>query len=365
MDLKLTEEQIAVRDAFAALFRDESPPSRVRSAEASGFDEPLWHLYVSVGALGVGVPPELGGDGGGLLDLALVAEEAGRRLASIPFVEAAAGARLLARLGAGELLAPVLDGSRIIAIATGTGPLERQVLSSGAIAHAALVLAGDSVRYVPRPAGLSSLPAANVGALPLARWTGAGPGTPLAEAGASRAVSERTVSERTVSERALFERALDEVRVLRAAALAGLAAEAITIGARYAATRHAFGQPIGAYQAVAHPLADAVTATDGARLLTWKACWALDAGRANGPELAAMAFAFAAETAFHAAQHSLHVHGGYGFTQEYDIQLYYRRAKAWATVFADPRRELLTVADRRFGPAVIAGEQAAVAAGSS
>jgi alkylation response protein AidB-like acyl-CoA dehydrogenase len=347
MDLKLTEEQIAVREAFAALFRDESPPSRVRSAEASGFDEPLWHLYASVGALGVGVPPELGGDGGGLLDLALVAEEAGRRLASIPFVEAAAGARLLARLGDGKRLAPVLDGSRIIAIATGTGPLERQVLSSGAIAHAALVLAGDSVRYVPRPAGLSSLPAANVGALPLARWTGAGPGTPLAAAGASRAV---------------FERALDEIRVLRAAALAGLAAEAITIGARYAATRHAFGQPIGAYQAVAHPLADAVTATDGARLLTWKACWALDAGRADGPELAAMAFAFAAEAAFHAAQHSLHVHGGYGFTQEYDIQLYYRRAKAWATVFADPRRELLTVADRRFGPAVTAGEQAAVAA---
>jgi len=62
-----------------------------------------------------------------------------------------------------------------------------------------------------------------------------------------------------------------------------------------------------------------------------------------------MAFVFAAETAYHAATHSLHVHGGYGFMEEYDIQLYYRRAKAWAAAFADPRRELLTVADRRFG----------------
>src|SRR5258707_10167597 len=115
MDLKLTEEQIAVREAFAALFRDESPPSRVLIAEASGFDERLWHLYVSVGALGVGVPPDLGGGGAGLLDLALVAEEARRPLASIPFVEAAAGARLLARRGDGERAAPVLDGSRIIA----------------------------------------------------------------------------------------------------------------------------------------------------------------------------------------------------------------------------------------------------------
>jgi alkylation response protein AidB-like acyl-CoA dehydrogenase len=64
-----------------------------------------------------------------------------------------------------------------------------------------------------------------------------------------------------------------------------------------------------------------------------------------------MAFVFAAETAYQASQHSLHVHGGYGFTEEYDIQLYYRRAKAWAVAFADPQRELLVLADRRFGPA--------------
>jgi alkylation response protein AidB-like acyl-CoA dehydrogenase len=75
----------------------------------------------------------------------------------------------------------------------------------------------------------------------------------------------------------------------------------------------------------------------------------LDAGHPDGPALAVMAFAFAAETAYQASQHSLHVHGGYGFTEEYDIQLYYRRAKAWVTAFADPRREVGTLADRRFG----------------
>ena len=53
-----------------------------------------------------------------------------------------------------------------------------------------------------------------------------------------------------------------------------------------------------------------------------------------------VAFVFAAEMAYQASQHSLHVHGGYGFTEEYDIQLYYRRAKAWAVAFADPRHEL-------------------------
>jgi alkylation response protein AidB-like acyl-CoA dehydrogenase len=104
------------------------------------------------------------------------------------------------------------------------------------------------------------------------------------------------------------------------------------------------------YQAVAHPFADALAALDGARLLVAKACWAVDFERADAPALATMGFVFAAETAYQAANHSLHVHGGYGFMEEYDIQLYYRRAKAWATAFADPRRELLTLADRCFGP---------------
>lgn len=149
-----------------------------------------------------------------------------------------------------------------------------------------------------------------------------------------------------------FERALDEVRLLLAASLVGLAARAIEIGSAYARERFAFGAPIGTYQAVAHPLADAVTANDGAQLLVRKAAWALDEQLAIGPELAAMAFVFAADGAISASQHSLHIHGGYGFMEEYDIQLYYRRAKAWPLAFADPTRELLTVADRRFGAAV-------------
>ena len=64
-----------------------------------------------------------------------------------------------------------------------------------------------------------------------------------------------------------------------------------------------------------------------------------------------MAYVFAAKMAYAATQHSLHIHGGYGFTAECDIQLYYRRAKAWVTAFADPERELDVVADELYGPA--------------
>lgn len=150
--------------------------------------------------------------------------------------------------------------------------------------------------------------------------------------------------------KAAFRRACDDVRLLRAAALLGLAAEAIDMGADYARGRLAFGVPIGTYQAVAHPLADAVTANDGAQLLIRKAAWALDEGLPTGPILACEAYVMAAENAQFAAQHSLHIHGGYGFMEEYDIQLYHRRAKGWAAAFADPAQELVVLADRLYGP---------------
>lgn len=340
MDLHLSQEQRAVSETFAALFRKESTPQRVRKAESSGLDKALWRRYAEVEALGIGVPSECGGADGGLLELTLVAEEAGRRLAPIPIAETAAAARLLGRLQEKELLGSILTGSIIVSLATRSGPVRDQLLVDGAIADAVLAFDRQTLRYVVRPDGQPTIPRRNLGGLALARWDPHGESRSLA--GGEQA-------------RAEFAAALDEVRVLRAAALIGLAEEAVSIGAEYAKVRHAFGQPIGMYQAVAHPFADALSALDGAQLLVRKACWALDSGQADGPALASMAFVFAAETAYQATQHSLHVHGGYGFTEEYDIQLYYRRAKAWAVAFADPRRELLLLADRRFGPVLAKG----------
>ena len=340
MDLRLSDEQRAVRATFAALFRKESSPQRVRIAESTGLDRGLWRSYGAVEALGIGIPSDYGGSDGSLLELALLAEEAGRRLAPIPVAETAAAARLLARLGEKELLAPVLNGSSIVSLATHSAPVGDQLLVDGAIADAVLALDGDCLLYVPRPDGQPTIPRRNLGGLALARWDIRADSPSLVEGEQARVE---------------FAATLDEVRVLRAAALVGLAREALRIGSEYTKVRQAFGQPIGMYQAVAHPFADALSALDGAHLLVHKACWALDGEQDEGPALAAMAFIFAAETAYQASQHSLHVHGGYGFTEEYDIQLYYRRAKAWAVAFADPRHELLVLADRRFGPALSGG----------
>jgi alkylation response protein AidB-like acyl-CoA dehydrogenase len=335
VNLELNDEQRAVREVFAGLFAKESPPERVRAAEPLGHDPALWQHIIATGALGVAVPEPAGGGGAGLLDLALIAAEAGRRLAPVPFAEPAAAARLLAACGAQALLDEALAGTLLVSLATRPGPLDLQVLTDGAVADVVVARDGGALVAVHRPDGVR--PVANLGSLPLARWGAGGHVDVLARGDAA----DRW-----------YDAALDEVRLLRAAALVGLAAEVIDIGAAYARERRAFGVPIGSYQGVAHPLADALVAKDGAELLVWKACWALDQALATGPALGAMAFVFAAETAYAAAQHSLHIHGGYGFMAEYDVQLYYRRAKAWVTAFADPRRELQVIADRTLGAAV-------------
>jgi alkylation response protein AidB-like acyl-CoA dehydrogenase len=150
--------------------------------------------------------------------------------------------------------------------------------------------------------------------------------------------------------------ALDEWRVLTAAALVGLATTALQLGVDYAKERHQFGVPIGSFQSIAHKLADAATVVDGARLLAREAAWAPAGSPADASALASMAFLFASRAAQQAAELSLHVHGGYGFMLEYDIQLFYRRAKAWPLVAGDPRRESRHLADQLFGPSRLAQE---------
>jgi alkylation response protein AidB-like acyl-CoA dehydrogenase len=148
---------------------------------------------------------------------------------------------------------------------------------------------------------------------------------------------------------------LEEWKLLTAAALIGLSREAVMMASAYACERIAFGQPIGVNQGVAHPLANDIIDIDGAELLLW---WTLrgvaDARPDAGAEVS-MLFWWAARTATRSVAHSLHTFGGYGLTNEYDIQLYNRRAKAWPLVLGDPEDELV-----RGGRRLFLGEAAAL-----
>jgi alkylation response protein AidB-like acyl-CoA dehydrogenase len=151
---------------------------------------------------------------------------------------------------------------------------------------------------------------------------------------------------------------LDEWKTLTAAALVGLGVAALDLAVSYVMSRRQFGVPIGSFQAVQHGLAGLPALLDGGRLLAHKAAWAGDRPGVRGvcdPDdnevtdfgaLASMAFVFASDAAAQATERSLHYHGGYGFAEEYDIQLYYRRARGWALIYRDPSRECVELAGR-------------------
>jgi len=341
MHVELSEEQQLLRETFAQLFAVESSPERVRAAEPLGFDVALWKQLASTGALGMRVPEAAGGDGTTLLDASVVAEEAGRRLASAPLIEAILAARLLAGCpdeAARDWLGRLLGGSSVVSLCLHPWQQEAPALvPAGAVADALVGLEDDRlVLRVRAPEPRADAPA-NLGSSPLAAWA-AGEG-------------ERLVLAEGEPARRAFAAALEEWKLLTASALVGLSREALEIAARYASERVQFDRPIGTFQAIAHPLADSVADVEGARLLIWKAIWAIARRQPDAAALVSMAYAWAAETATRAVARALHTHGGYGLSLEYDIQLYHRRGKAWPLVLGDPRDELLAAADRLWGRA--------------
>jgi alkylation response protein AidB-like acyl-CoA dehydrogenase len=339
MDLDPTDEQRSIVDVFGTLADRTCPLDQLRAHEPLGFAPQLWEQLVAVGAPGMAVPEAAGGAGASLLDLSLAVEALGRRLAPAPLVEHAVTARLLARAGA--LPAEVLDGARLATLAVRpTRDHVARLTPAGAVAEQVVALDGDDLVVITSSVG-ELVP--NLASAPLAH----------------RSVDPAAVGSRAVlasgpKARALHEQAVDEWRVLTAAALVGLGMGALALAVRYVTEREQFGVPIGSFQSIQHALADVAVALDGAQLLARKAAWETDAELDRAPELAAMAFLFCAERAQDATERALHYHGGYGFMEEYDIQLFYRRAKGWANVLDDPGREYDRLADLRYGAVAVA-----------
>ncbi len=336
MDLDLTPQQQDLVAAFRAFFLKESPPSTVRSAEPHGFDPSLWSRVAQLGGPAVGVPEGAGGGGAGLVDLVLIAEQYGASLAPIPLLEGMIAARVLARVGDSgrnaleRLTAPAPAVATVALTPVHQG--RARMVPAGAIAEFVIGLDGPDLVLI---SGDPPVGRRNLGDSPVADRSFGADRTLLASGSASLQ---------------LHATALDEWRILTAGALAGLGAAALGLGVEYAKQRKQFGVPIGSFQSIARDLADVATAVEGATMLAREAAWATEVGQTDAATLARMAFLFAGKTAQKASGVALHVHGGYGFTLEYDIQLYFRRAKAWSLALGDPRRGLQALADELFGP---------------
>jgi len=341
MNLGLSEEQALFRDTFARLFATESSPERVRAAEPSGFDAALWKTLADADALGLRVPEAHGGSGAGLFEAVLLAEQVGRHLASVPLLEGLVVTAVLARSDAPlaqGLLARALTGDAVVTIALRSLPNGApQLVPSGAVADAVVGLDGDALVLVTRgDEPVATL--ANLGDSPVGRWSlSSAPGG-----------GERVVLATGDDARRSFEAALEEWRLLTASALYGLARRALDIAAEYASERVQFDRLIGAFQGIAHPLANDVTDVEGARLLAWYAVWSIAQGTDDAAALIPFAFGWASHAATRSVAHALHTHGGYGLSNEYDIQLYHRRAKAWALIAGDPRDAFVLGAARKW-----------------
>lgn len=334
MDLRLTAEQEQLVGAFSALFAKQATTERVRAAEPVGFDKALWDQLLEIGVVAMAVPEADGGWGASLVDLALIAEQVGRSIAPAPVIEGQVAARLLARLGATDVLAPALAGERLVTLAVRpAAATAARFVPAAAVADDVIVRFGDRLVLVSLEGARS--PFGNLASMPVADVDLAG-AVELAAGGRAAAA---------------YEVAVDEWLALTAAALVGLGGRALELGVDYAKEREAFGVPIGSFQGISHRLADSAAALNGARLLAFEAAWAEAEEPGRFAELSASAFAFASETARDVTYRSLHFHGGYGFMMEYDLQLYYRRARGWPGVFGEPGVAYRRAADRRYGPA--------------
>ncbi len=320
IDYSLSEDHQALQAAYRDFFKTRCSIEIVRAAEESGFDKSLWERLCGMGATTMALPDSVGGDGATLVDLTLVAEEVGRSLAPVPWIDHVCAARLLAGLGSVD--PDIVSGKQIAALdpqhdnVSGT-----RLIPIGSIADQIIVRDGEDVvrlTFDTRPTKVD-----NIGRLPMA-WVD------------PAAADTRAVLASGADALAHYQRALDEWRVLSAAALTGLVEETMTIAAEFAKTRYTLGVPISTLQGISHPLANIAITVQGGRNLARRAAWFLDNEPATRPELAPSAFVFMAEEASKAATMAVHVQGGLGVSAEAAATAYLVRARGWSLAGGDP-----------------------------
>ncbi|HEX7854630.1 MAG TPA: acyl-CoA dehydrogenase [Sphingobium sp.] len=334
MKLAVPDDSQPIQEMFERFFATESSPARVRAAEPVGFDPVLWRDLVGLEAPFMRLTAEVGGGGMSLFDTCLMMEQAGRRLASVPLAEAVVALRLLGEAGgdvAHSWIENVRGGETVLTLALATSVTgQAQLVPGGAVAKGVLHYDGAAL-FIER-LGMPLAAPETLG--------GAAIGLFVPGSGKHEIIAEGEEASR------LWRAGLEEWKLLTSAALIGLSREALGMGAAYAVERFAFGQPIGANQGIAYPLADDIMDADGAALLLWWTLRAIADGESDAAASVSMLYWWASRTATRSVAHALHTFGGYGLTNEYDIQLYHRRAKAWGITLGDPQTELIRGARR-------------------
>ncbi|HVT64458.1 MAG TPA: acyl-CoA dehydrogenase [Mycobacteriales bacterium] len=317
MNFDLSDEQRQLADAAADFFGSAASPSAARASLDGGAPiEPGRKAIADTGFAAITVAESAGGGGGSVLDLAVVAEQAGRVIAGPSLITAARAAVLLD--GHDELLAALADGSKAFAVVDGDGTATLDATTADtfiALRDGALVMGSGTV-------------------------------TERAPIDATRGLADVVIDDAqvVVPEASQWERARQVAQVVLAAEGLGTASKALEVAVDYAKQRVAFGRQIGSYQAIKHSLVDAFVGVEQLRSLVWWAAWTADEAPEELPMGAAAAKGMAAVVLENTAETLVQVHGGIGFTWEHDAHLYWRRAKVDRFLLGDDVEAFDTVA---------------------
>ncbi|MFN8625608.1 MAG: acyl-CoA dehydrogenase family protein [Candidatus Binatia bacterium] len=353
MNFEFSPEQESLRQTARGFLEEHSSLRVCRAVIESG--QPcagdLWQRVAGLGWLGATIPVEYGGAGMSYLELAVLAEEMGRVLAPIPFstsVYLVTEALLLAgspeqqrkylpRLAAGEAVG-------VLALAEGVGRSGTTNVSTrfvgGVLRGTKLpVLDGAAANFAVVSARgrkgvslvIADLDAAGVEVEGLRSFD---PSRSLAKLSFAAAPGEFLGGQGRGA--AVLEQVLDRAAVLLAFEQLGGASRAFEITRAFTLERYAFGRPIASFQALKHRLVDAWALIELARSSCYYGAWALSTNNAELSAAASVARLAASEAFVRMAEEMMQMHGGVGYTWEYDCHLFYRRAKLLAAALGAP-----------------------------
>jgi len=353
MNFEFNDDQRLLRDQARRFLLDKCPAEVVRQTLESDqpYDKVLWRKFADMGWLGAAIPEAYGGSGMGHLELCVLAEELGRALAPTPFASSiylaaealltagsevqkqiylpdlAAGAEIWC-LALSEGSRPATEGNIGTEVSGGKLTGEKLPVADGDIADRAIVVAREG---------------ASIG-LYIVDLNGAGVTRQTVDTMDPTRSQARLSFTNTGVEKLgtegwpLLERIQDRAAVMMAFEQIGGAQACLEMAKDYAMGRFAFGRPIASYQAIKHRLADMYIQIELARSNAYFGAWALSTDAAELPVAAATARVAAIEAYNFAAKENVQVHGGMGFTWEFNCHLYYRRARQLALVIGSQRR---------------------------
>jgi len=360
-----TQEQEELRATARAFLAEYSASERVRAAMESqlGYDPAVWKQIGELGWTAVAIPEECGGLGLSWVELVALLEVMGEALLCAPFFSSAClGANAILCAGTGEqqrALLPGIAGGQVRATlaagdsaerwdADGIGARARRSggdwVLSGALRHVLDGHCADLLVVAARAEGSRGEDGVSLFAVPADA-----PGLerrPLPTLDRTRRLAAIELRDARVAGSALLgaegagwpplRSALDRAALALAAEQVGGAQRCLDLSVAYARERIQFGRPIGSFQAIQHTCADMLVAVESARSGVYYAgCVAAEGSEELGT-LASLAKARASEAFFRCAAEAIQIHGGVGFTWEYDVHLYFKRARAGEGFLGDP-----------------------------